>query len=136
MEVSFIDSAGFSETVASDATTITWNIYLHADNQDQKDIWSDGETMWVADTKDYVIYAYPLPNSPATGQLVQVPPDDENGESPTSAPARSNTPAAGRPTINGTAQVGQTLTADVSDIDDQDGLENATYAGLCAIQAA
>ena len=60
VEVSFIDSAGFSETVASDATTITWNIYLHADNQDQKDIWSDGETMWVADWADHKLYAYDL----------------------------------------------------------------------------
>ena len=67
VEVSFIDSAGFSETVASDATTITWNIYLHADNQDQKDIWSDGETMWVADWADYKLYAYDLTPGPMYG---------------------------------------------------------------------
>ena len=42
--------------------------------------------------------------------------------------ARPNTPATGQPTIGGTAQVGETLTADTSDIDDADGLENATFA--------
>ena len=42
--------------------------------------------------------------------------------------AGPNTPATGHPTISGTAQVGETLTADVSDIDDQDKLENATFS--------
>ena len=42
------------------------------------------------------------------------------------APA-SNTPATGTPTISGTAQVGETLTADTSDISDADGLTNATF---------
>ena len=40
----------------------------------------------------------------------------------------SNTPATGDPTINGTAQVGETLTADTSDIADADGLSGATYS--------
>ena len=42
--------------------------------------------------------------------------------------ARPNTPATGAPTISGTAQVGETLTVDTSDIADSDGLVNATYA--------
>ena len=42
--------------------------------------------------------------------------------------ARPNTPATGQPTIGGTVQVGETLTADVSDIDDQDGLENVAFS--------
>ena len=59
--------------------------------------------------------------------------DAGNPESLTSAVtaaavARPNTPAAGQPTIGGTVQVGETLTADVSDIDDQDGLENVTFS--------
>ena len=41
--------------------------------------------------------------------------------------ARPNTPATGQPTISGTAQVGETLTADVSSIADEDGLDNATF---------
>ena len=38
-----------------------------------------------------------------------------------------NTPATGVPTISGTVQVGETLTADTSGIADADGLSNATY---------
>ena len=38
-----------------------------------------------------------------------------------------NTPASGRPTISGTAQVGETLTADTSGISDNNGLDNASY---------
>ena len=39
----------------------------------------------------------------------------------------SNTPATGAPTIDGTPQVGQTLTADTSAIDDADGLTSVSY---------
>ena len=39
-----------------------------------------------------------------------------------------NSPATGQPTINGTAQVGQTLTVDTSGISDADGLDNVTYS--------
>ena len=41
--------------------------------------------------------------------------------------APENNPATGVPTISGTAQVGQTLTADVTGIADEDGLDNATF---------
>ena len=44
------------------------------------------------------------------------------------APAPENTPATGTPTISGTVQVGETLTADTSGIADGDGLENATFS--------
>ena len=39
----------------------------------------------------------------------------------------SNTPATGEPTITGTAQVGETLTADTTGISDSDGLANAIF---------
>ena len=45
---------------------------------------------------------------------------DQDVENNTPPPA--NTPATGAPTISGTAQVGETLTADISGIDDADGL--------------
>ncbi len=56
-----------------------------------------------------------------------------NGESLTSAAtvsvaARLNSPATGRPAISGTAQVGETLTADTSGIADDDGLTNVSYS--------
>ena len=38
-----------------------------------------------------------------------------------------NSPATGAPTISGTAQVGETLTADTSGIADEDGLANADF---------
>ena len=44
-----------------------------------------------------------------------------------SAAPASNTPATGAPTVSGTAQVGETLTADTSGIADADGLTNATF---------
>ena len=42
--------------------------------------------------------------------------------------ARPNTAATGKPTISGTAQVGETLTADTSGIADSDGLNNIPYS--------
>ena len=39
-----------------------------------------------------------------------------------------NSPATGQPTISGTAQVGQTLTADTTGIADEDGLDNVTFS--------
>ena len=40
----------------------------------------------------------------------------------------ANTPATGNPAVTGTAQVGETLTADTSGIADADGLQNATFS--------
>ena len=45
-----------------------------------------------------------------------------------SAAPASNTPATGAPAINGTAQVGETLTAGISGIVDADGLTNANFS--------
>ena len=44
----------------------------------------------------------------------------------------TNNPATGAPAISGTAQVGETLTADISGIADEDGLENVTKNYLWA----
>ncbi len=57
--------------------------------------------------------------------------DANNSQTLTSAATppvtRGNTPATGAPTISGTAQVGETLTANVSGITDADGLTNVSY---------
>ena len=63
--------------------------------------------------------------------------DADNDESLTSAAtetvlARPNRAAAGLPTISGTPQVDQTLTADTSAISDEDGLTSATFGGTSA----
>ena len=44
------------------------------------------------------------------------------------ATQQTNTPATGAPTISGTAQMGDTLTVDISGIDDDDGIGNATFS--------
>ena len=61
--------------------------------------------------------------------------DEENETTLTSeatdaveAAAQPDSPATGQPTISGTAQVGEMLTADTSGIADADGLDNATYS--------
>ena len=70
------------------------------------------------------------------GQTIQVrvsfTDDADNTEFLTSAAtvevaAKPNSPATGQPTIDGTARVGQTLTADTSNISDLDGITNATF---------
>ena len=43
-------------------------------------------------------------------------------------PAAENTAPAGLPEISGTPEVGETLTASVSAIEDADGLDNVTFA--------
>ncbi len=67
--------------------------------------------------------------------LVSFTDDAGNVESRPSAPTDAvaaapaqNTSATGVPTISGTAQVGQTLTADTSGIADEDGLSNAVFS--------
>ena len=59
--------------------------------------------------------------------------DAGNGETSTSTATgsiapRPNSPATGAPTITGTAQVGETLTADTTGIADADGLTNVSYS--------
>ena len=43
-------------------------------------------------------------------------------------PPTPNHPATGLPTISGTAQVGETLTADISGVEDADGMDNAVFS--------
>ena len=55
--------------------------------------------------------------------------DSEKVQNPSLAfVVRHDTPATGAPTISGTAQVGQTLTASTSGISDSDGLTSVAYS--------
>ena len=59
--------------------------------------------------------------------------DNSNDESlasegTASVEPKPNTPATGAPTISGKAQAGETLTADTSDIADENGLEDASFS--------
>ena len=99
----------------------------------------DFKYQWLADDKDI---------ERATDSTYEVSDEDEgqtikvrvtytdnagNEETLTSAatapvkPAQSNEPATGLPTIYGTAQVGETLTADTSGISDPDGMTDAVF---------
>ena len=74
-------------------------------------------------------------NEEGTAIMVQVYFADDAGNAETLrseatalVEARANSPATGAPTITGTVQVGETLTADTSGIADDDGLSNATFS--------
>ena len=53
---------------------------------------------------------------------------EEQQDSPADDPAPENTLATGVPIITGTAQVGETLTADTSTIADEDGLDDVVFS--------
>ena len=89
-----------------------------------------------ADISDATNDSYTLTDSDE-GKVISVAvtftDDAGNDETLTSAAtaaaeAKPNTPATGQPTISGTAQVGETLTADTSGIADDDGLDNASFS--------
>ena len=58
---------------------------------------------------------------PEVAEGDEIEPCDEDPDTP------DNSPATGAPTISGTAQVGETLTADTSGVIDADGLSNVQY---------
>ena len=62
------------------------------------------------------------------GVQATLPGPDEEGEPENPTPDDPNSPATGAPTISGTPQVEQTLTANTSSLSDQDGLSNVSYA--------
>ena len=96
---------------------------------------------WIADSTD-IEYATGLTYTLSAADegkavTVQVSFTDDAGNDetltsaatdPVEAAPASNTPVTGTPTISGTAQVGETLTADTSGISDADGLTNATFS--------
>ena len=97
------------------------------------------EYQWLADDTDIAgatNATYTLTDSEESKAItvrVTFNDDADNEETLTSAAtdavdARPNSPATGAPTIAGTAQVGQTVTADTSGIADADGLANATFS--------
>ena len=59
---------------------------------------------------------------------IRLPDSGDNPEPDPPAPEETNTPATGLPAISGTAQVGETLTADTSGIADGDGLDNVAFS--------
>ena len=134
-----------SNTPATGAPTITGTVRvgetLTANTTDISD--SDGLNnatftyQWLSDDTDITdatgsTYALVAADEVKTVKVrITFTDDAGNDESLTSAPTAtvtaSNTPATGEPTITGTAQVGETLTANTTGIADSDGLINATF---------
>ena len=97
------------------------------------------EYQWLADDTDIAGatgLTYTLTDSEESKAIkvqVSFTDDADNGETLTSAAtgavaaAQTNSPATGAPTITGTVQVGETLTADTSGVTDADGLSNVQY---------
>ena len=98
------------------------------------------EYQWLADDSDIAgatNATYTLTDSEESKAItvqVSFTDDADNEETLTSAATDAvaaaptpNSPATGTPTITGTAQVGQTLTADTSGIADADGLSSVQY---------
>ena len=123
------DTVSLSWNAPSDGATVTgYKILRRAVGSEQNfralsENTSDTNTTWTdSDVSARTRYAYRVR---ALG---------ENGEGDVSTHATvitdfapPNSPATGAPTITGTAQVGETLTAGTSGISDADGMDNATF---------
>ncbi len=87
----------------------------------------DGEVIDNAAGSSYVLQSSDV--NKAITVTVTFTDNEGNAETLTSAAtAKVNSPAAGAPTVSGTAQVGHTLTADTSGITDANGLTNVTFS--------
>ena len=117
--------------------TLTANTSGIADADGLSDV--QYEYQWLADDADISGATNPTYTLAAEDEgkaiKVQVSFTDDAGHNETltsaatgAVDARPNSPATGAPAISGTAQVGQTLTADTSGIADADGLASATYS--------
>ena len=89
------------------------------------DTGTDETTYTDTDVEPGVLYEYSVKAANFFGRLSKAS-EPVQIQTPTWTPVE-NSPATGAPTISGTAQVGQTLTADTSDIADADGLDKATF---------
>ncbi len=108
----WISNNGGTDTAIADATDSSYTLAA-AD---------EGNTIKVrVDFTDRGGYAESLTSAP-TASVTSAVEGSSGGETP------QNSPATGAPTINGTAQVGETLTADTSGIADSDGLTNVSYS--------
>ena len=104
-----------SSAVVSNLHGLSW-LRIGAASCDGASEWSQIEQLFGTNASDWE--GVPVPEV-AEGD--QIEPCSEDADT------SDNSPATGVPTISGTAQVGETLTADKSGIADADGLTNATH---------
>ena len=105
-----------SSTVVSNLHGLSW-LRVGAASCDGASEWSQIEQLFGTNASDWE--GVPVPDV-AEGDEIE--PCSEDADTP------DNSPATGAPTISGTAQVGETLTANTSGIADADGLANATFS--------
>ncbi len=124
------DTSGLTDEDGLDFATLTYTYFwvTHADGVSQEVM--NGASPYPSPT--YIIKA--SDEGKAISVRVLFYDDNGNAEVRDSAPTEPvksasalNFPPTGLPTISGTLQVGQTLTADVTGIADADGLDNATF---------
>ena len=122
------------ETLSADTSGISDSDGLINVSYSYQWVSNDGNTD--TDIQDATDSTYTLTDA-AAGKTIEVrvsfTDDANNSETLTSdatatVAARLNSPATGAPTIGGTPQVDQTLTADTSGITDADGLTNVSYS--------
>ena len=119
-----VDTSGVADEDGLDDVSFTYQWLSNDGNGDTEIAGATGLTYTLADDHE--------------GKTIKVKvsftDDADNGETLTSAATDAvaaqptpNTPATGAPTIDGTAQVGETLTANTSGIADADGLSDVQY---------
>ena len=104
-----------SSAVVSNLHGLSW-LRVRAMSCAGESEWSQIEQLFGTNASDWE--GVPVPEV-AEGDEIE--PCSEDPDTP------DNSPATGAPTITGTVQVGETLTADTSDIADDDGLNNVQY---------
>ena len=127
-------TAQAGETLTADVSGVNDEDGLNNVSYSYQWVSNDGTTD--TDIQDATDSTYTLADSDA-GKTIKVrvsfTDDADHEETLTSAAtgvvaAKPNSPATGAPTISGTAQAGETLTADVSGVNDEDGLNNVSYS--------
>ena len=121
------------KTLRDDSLEVTNGSATKAKRMDgQSDLW---EITVEPDSDAAVTVVLPITEDCSTQGAVCSPaggnkrrPLSNRSELTVPGPAAANSPATGAPTISGTAQVEETLTADISGIDDADGLDNVSYS--------
>ena len=104
-----------SSAVVSNLHGLSW-LRVGAASCDGASEWSQIEELYGTEESDWK--GVPVPE---VGEGDEIEPCSEDADTP------ENSPATGAPTISGTAQVGETLTANTSGVIDADGLSNVQY---------
>ena len=104
-----------SSAVVSNLHGLSW-LRVGAASCDGASEWSQIEELYGTNASDWE--GVPVPD---VEEGDEIEPCSEDGDTP------DNSPATGAPAISGTAQVGETLTANSSGVADADGLSNVQY---------